>query len=393
MSELMSLNDRRNASRTRLLATVSALAILTVICQPIEASASEVDDPTVWIELGGQLERSNNGQDPFAPPFTLISPRPHDPYSPISPLQAQAPTRYSYGGEGKVSFEPHDTDWIVSAALRYGRSNNNKHVHQQTDLGTFVISVSNVPVTSTNPGLANFSDTKVKNSESHLILDFMAGRDVGLGMFGRGSDSVISAGVRFAQFTSKSDVALNARPNVNIVYDVRYGFIQHVPEKYFNNYLARAEDTSSFHGLGPSISWSASVPVLGNAETSEVKFDWGVNGALLFGRQKASGSHRTTSIYFSRHYGYYDTPNGYHYGRGYHAPAHHGAAHNRSRSVTIPNIGAFAGLSFVRGDAKVSMGYRADFFFGVMDSGVDSRHAVNRSFYGPFATISIGLGG
>ncbi len=43
--------------------------------------------------------------------------------------------------------------------------------------------------------------------------------------------------------------------------------------------------------------------------------------------------------------------------------------------------------------AKISFGYRADLFLGAMDIGVDSRHTVNRNFYGPFATISIGLGG
>jgi hypothetical protein len=42
---------------------------------------------------------------------------------------------------------------------------------------------------------------------------------------------------------------------------------------------------------------------------------------------------------------------------------------------------------------KVSLGYRGDFFFGAIDGGVESRKTYNRSFYGPFASVSIGLGG
>jgi len=41
----------------------------------------------------------------------------------------------------------------------------------------------------------------------------------------------------------------------------------------------------------------------------------------------------------------------------------------------------------------VSFGYRADFFFGAVDEGIDARHTKNLGFDGPFTTISIGLGG
>jgi hypothetical protein len=61
--------------------------------------------------------------------------------------------------------------------------------------------------------------------------------------------------------------------------------------------------------------------------------------------------------------------------------------------VTVPNIGGFAGLSFRYNVAKISFGYRADFFFGAMDGGIDTRKNYDRNFYGPFASVSIGLGG
>ncbi len=71
----------------------------------------------------------------------------------------------------------------------------------------------------------------------------------------------------------------------------------------------------------------------------------------------------------------------------------HATPHDRSRTVIVPNVGGFLGVSFRYPNAKVSLGYRADFFFGAMDTGIDARHTVDRNFYGPFATISIGLGG
>ena len=71
----------------------------------------------------------------------------------------------------------------------------------------------------------------------------------------------------------------------------------------------------------------------------------------------------------------------------------HPAPSDRSRSVVVPNLGGFAGLSMNYPNAKVSFGYRADFFFGAMDTGIDARHSSNVGFHGPFATISIGLGG
>jgi hypothetical protein len=84
--------------------------------------------------------------------------------------------------------------------------------------------------------------------------------------------------------------------------------------------------------------------------------------------------------------GLYD---GYYYSRVY-STSHH---QTRSRRVTIPNLGGFAGLSVRYPNAKFSLGYRADFFFGAVDAGIDARHAKDLGFHGPFATISIGLGG
>ena len=58
----------------------------------------------------------------------------------------------------------------------------------------------------------------------------------------------------------------------------------------------------------------------------------------------------------------------------------------------MPNLGGFVGVSFRLADAKVSFGYRGDFFIGAIDGGLDVQKSYNRSFYGPFANFSIGMG-
>jgi len=39
----------------------------------------------------------------------------------------------------------------------------------------------------------------------------------------------------------------------------------------------------------------------------------------------------------------------------------------------------------------VSLGYRADFFFGAVDGGIDTRVSKTLGLNGPYATISVGL--
>ena len=68
MSELMNKTDR--GLRWNLLTTASTAALLGFFFGPVAARANEnADKPTVWIELGGQLSRMDNGEEVFAPAF------------------------------------------------------------------------------------------------------------------------------------------------------------------------------------------------------------------------------------------------------------------------------------------------------------------------------------
>jgi hypothetical protein len=119
---------------------------------------------------------------------------------------------------------------------------------------------------------------------------------------------------------------------------------------------------------------------LGNPQQSEIDIDWGRNAAVLFRRQRVSGSHQTITNY--KKTGMIPTP-----------PHSHSTPFARTRTVTVPNVGSFAGLSFRYAATKVRFGCRGDFFFDAMDGGVDKRKGETPGFYGPFASVSAGIDG
>jgi hypothetical protein len=385
MSELINVPSANRILRRQLFAAASALALIAAVSATRKAEAAErdTDSPTVWIELGGQFEHLSGGSETFSPAFfSLASP------ANLAPMvDAQRKSAFSLGEEGKISVTPSETDWTFSAAIRYGRSHAARHQHHHTPAGGLgPIYVGNFYVTKNFvPGNLAYGDGQTSLSESHLILDFEAGKDVGLGLFGVHGSSVISAGVRFAQFTSSSNISLHARPIYQFGFVTSPG-VYRLFEPFHANYTAVMHAQRSTRAVGPSVSWNAFAPLVGNSADLTLNVDWGLNAAALFGRQRAHIHHQTTGYHYHKYGGLYGTKNigGY---------AHMPPDQNRSRSVIIPNIGGFAGLSLKFPNAEVSLGYRADFYFGAVDGGIDIRKAENIGYYGPFATISIGLGG
>ncbi len=393
MSELIKTRAGSNA-RLGFLAGASTLALLSAIWASQSTASEQEDRPSVWIEIGGQLERVSGTSGPFAPAF-LTKNSDAAVFQPTSPLEAQRLPRYSIGEEGKISFQPHKSDWIFTAALRYGRSNGSKDFEYQTEglVGKRHIFLSQPPISFTT-GVHSFSEVQTQQQESHLILDFQAGKDVGLGFFGEASS--VNVGVRFAQLTSKAQANLHVRPDVELYQTHPFPN----PEKYgsaarFHAYTLVGRSERSFHGIGPSLSWNGSVPLIRGERDARLDLDLGLNGAVLFGRQKVDLVHQTTARYFKRAYyraipGQTGQPGGH---TSYNTQYAHGGPRARSRSVTVPNIGAFAGISYRIDSFKMSAGYRADFFFGAMDTGIDTSDRSTVSFHGPFASVSIGLGG
>ena len=340
-----------------------------------EAEAGDdTGQPNIWIELGGQLEQYNSTQEPFSAAFLL---KPPPAFETVTPLEAQKPPRFAIGGDAKLTFEPAGTDWVFSASVRYGRSNGDKTVQQMTLYPSVQIGqwYHIEPLYEDN-----YATTKVKYDESHAVVDFQAGKDVGLGLFGRKGTSIFSLGVRYAQFASRTTVDIRNRPDLHVNYWATSNGNK-FPMKYYHAYHLAGQSARSFHAVGPSLSWDVSAPFAGNPESTEFTLDWGVKAAVLFGRQKAAVSHHTSGHYLKKYHHYYPTT-------PYQISP---APRNSVRSVMIPNIGGFAGVSVKWPNAKVSLGYRADFFFGAVDGGIDTRALKTLGLNGPYASISVGL--
>lgn len=396
MQELISKKSANGITRWGLLAGTSTIALMIHVSSVTVAQADDMERPQVWIELGGQAERMGNSPELFTPPFLANTPD-----ADLTPMiKAEKPSPYSLGLEGKISFSPEHSDWVFSASAIYGRARASRHNHQQTPL-PYVKQFAAGSILP-QPAAEQFGDGQSDLRETHLVLDFQAGKDVGIGLFGSHGSSIISAGVRFAQFTESASITLNARPynKVGAVHTKYVSFYQSTPVPHYvpigfrnvdlfrHTYAATAQMHRNSHAIGPSVSWNASMPVVGNEKDMTLNFDWGVNAAVLFGRQRTTVHHKTSGHHYSRT-GLIFVSEQTHAG-GYTRPP---IARSNSRGVTIPNVGGFAGMSLKFPNAHVSIGYRADVFFGAIDGGIDTVKSQNRSFYGPFATIGIGFGG
>lgn len=400
MSELIQKSDSRATIRWKLLTGTSVLALAACVSTADLAHADDANRPLLRIELGGQLNRLGDAQESFAPTFPNSPPRP----SIFSPSENfERPPLYSFDEFANLAFQPAGSDLVFSGTIRYGRSAANRHFNQRTNPEPFVKYYYSSLITGPylhgtrhrqanrlDPKAEKFADTESRNSEQHAILDFSAGKDVGLGLFGSTGASTVSLGVRFAQFASNSNIALKSNPDWHFQYKylpILLNFGRTSSKFAFgSNYHSNAANlrvTRSFHGVGPSLSWTATAPFAGNLQDGELTIDWSVNAALLFGRQRTKAHHQTTGSY---------------HGYKYTSPARHITFQpapfdkTRSRNVTVPNLGGSVGLSWQLQNFKMSLGYRADFFFNAMDGGIDKRKDENRAFFGPYASISIGIG-
>jgi hypothetical protein len=394
MSEIMQTQAGKSYRR-RLLITASTAALVVFCYGAQQAQASDEDRPTVWIEGGYSFSGITGSHEPAMPLFD--SGLKEAGFTSVSDLQNILSK--SYGAEGGISFQPEGSDWVFSAYAKYGRANGKRRIHQEKEfsgtLFTFYNPFYGRSVVQTQIMPKGYEDVTSREIETHTIVDFQVGKDVGLGLFGRHDRATIGFGVRYAQMTATSHVQVFGRAEGEFIDlpENLIGNVKYLPVPFYHNSSILAERAGSFQGIGPSVSWKSYTSLFGDDDAGEVDFDWGINAALLFGRQKLKVHH--------------DVADSYHYAVPYVLPSNpakylphsatstsHSAVNaSHSHSVTVPNIGGFAGVSYRFTNAKVSAGYRADFYFGAMDGGFDTHRSINVGYHGPFATISIGLGG
>ena len=274
----------------------------------------------------------------------------------------------------KISFMPPDSDWVLSASVRYGRNSSKGYRHQQT--------TTNLGLIPTQPTFDRhrYAETTASNTESHDIFDFMAGKDFGLGSLGLDGTSILSGGLRFAQFRTKSGLAVYSDPD----YTLHQG--SGLPQKYFHNFSASSQNKASFMGIGPTISWDASAPLKRRYAGQTDYFRLGRERRRVVRPAKIR---RLSPDKWQAEYGasaacfLYTT----HY-------THGGHTRTIARAwLLCRTLVRFAGLSFHYANAKVSFGYRIDEFLGAMDGGIDTYKSYNFGDSGPFVNLTLGLGG
>ena len=339
--------------------------------------------PTAWITLGGNFAQFQDNWDKYVPNFVSLIPGDLP-----DPVAVEKAPRAGFHWEGKVSIQPQDSDWVLKAGIRYGRSPTHTKLHDELPISQIPIHISGFLCSVvhlcqiTRPAtVAKLVDASSSASEQHTMLDFTLGRDVGLGIFGSGESDTIGAGIRAVQLMTTENADLNTNPNFSGIFipPGRISFTHDV-------FDARTDEKRSFNGVGPEITWDAREPVYGAVENGQVTIDWGMNAAVLFGEQHVNLT-RTLSDRFCQGQGSYFNVICAETITTQPAPI------VRSRSVAVPNIGGYIGASMRYNNAKISLGYRADEFFGAIDGGQDAAKTYSRGYYGPYLNLSLGLGG
>ncbi len=150
-----------------------------------EAADENSDQPTIWIELGGQLQKLDETQQSFSPSFMPSVTQANL----LSALDVQRSSTYALDGEGKISFQPDGSDWVFSASVQYGRSRRNRASPSADGKQNRSCNLNFPPPNSAlhaGPKYyypsqhVGFADRELKQSETHATIDFQAGKDVGL---------------------------------------------------------------------------------------------------------------------------------------------------------------------------------------------------------------------
>ena len=219
MSETTNTRMNGRNFRRKLLTTACALALLIAFQSAPKAEADEESSgPSFWIELGGQWARTDGGPESFAPPFASeINTKKF-----TSLYALQKPSLYAIGEEEK--YLSRQKIRIGCSAPTFNTADRvSRNVHQEGPREPLITFESVPPFNfyakvQNPPYATDFVNAVTRNHESHDIIDFQVGKDVGMGLFGRGATSFLNAGIRFAQFSSGSSASIDAIPDFTVTY-------------------------------------------------------------------------------------------------------------------------------------------------------------------------------
>jgi len=355
------------------------------------ANANHSGPYPLTVELSGQAQRQDAPIHTVGPAFVdLFS-------AAVTPANVQhRDLDWGDGREVRITYRPGSGPWSVATGVRYGRANKNTTlVHASEAAGPPQCSVLTngpkyylcIPDSLSMATGTNWSDSSAREEERHVVADFAVGRDVGLGALGD-SHSVMSAGLRYADFESTTQTTMDGVPNA----PVAEGWGKYVTT--IDHYRASVAADRKFKGAGPALSWDAAQRLVGNHDAGHVDLTWSVSGGVLLGKQET----KITGTQEQRHF------------VGKYTPLHADTADplngyvtpfrplpfpevSRSKSVSVPVVDLSLGLAYEVGRFKADAGYRWERYFNVLDVGNAERKDADRTFDGPYFKVAVGFGG
>jgi iron complex outermembrane receptor protein len=320
------------------------------------------------VEVGAGLSRFDGGAETYGPWVPAA----------LSPALSTQDDDLDWGDirDIKLAYAPAD-GWTVFAAYRYGRTNGQGRGAAYQDVPGGVTDASE-PMERDNHIV-----TAVRDAEEFAVADFMVGKEVGLGVFGDGGKSTLSAGLRYASFKSTSRVAMDG---------VTDSYIAPLVEKYtgtmrYDAHTNTLESRRKFEGTGPALTWESSTRLVGSDEAGHADLEWKVGGGALFGKQTTESSEDRLGGHYSKD------------GWGVLTPWTKTTLYdevtprNRTENVTVPNLSLSLGLSYAIDRVKISTGYSYDRFFDAIDGGYTESQTYDRTIHGPYLKLSLGFGG
>ena len=212
------------------------------------------------------------------------------------------------------------------------------------------------------------------------MVDFMIGRDVGMGA--GDFRSSLSGGVGYTRLRSRTD--LNVKGIPDWVVENEFLFVDDTAFHHW--YDATLTSEREFEGVGPVATWEASQRLRGDEESGSLSLAWTVGGGVLFGKQKVGLTGDILSNYYSSNYN--DT-----YANHVDSSERIAVDRQRSKSVTVPTANLSLGLAYEVDRFKIDAGYRWERYFDAIDGGDRERKSFDRTIDGPYFKIAVGFGG
>jgi hypothetical protein len=342
------------------------------------------------LELDGDYSRVSGGREILVPQGSELYPADRP-----SPLGVQSDQDGAAAGGLKFTWQPQPNSWRVSGGVRYGRAGGGAEDNRKQEVsgGYLTHQFHYAPWDPTiklylDPtlfGLYSYATMEAKNAESHVMADFMVGKDFGLGTWGAPVTAGLDFGIGYAKLDSDSSATLRGRPDLTFPADDVFKYGAH-----FHRFDAQIDTHREFQGAGPEVAWSGSARLLdaGGAD-GQLDLDIGLGGAVLWGKQRTD----VAGISHSEYQTYFYTPKWQSQGPQIQDSQDVMLDYHRSKSATVPTVNASVGLSYTLGGLKVGGGYRWERYFDAIDGGIAERKTYDRQFDGPYVRISMGFGG